>query len=28
MFFDGLKPDSSDEDFAAAAARHPVFALH
>jgi deazaflavin-dependent oxidoreductase (nitroreductase family) len=27
MFFDGLTPDSSEEDFAAAAARHPVFAL-
>jgi deazaflavin-dependent oxidoreductase (nitroreductase family) len=27
MFFDGVGPDSTDEEFAAVAARHPVFAL-
>ena len=27
MFFDGVTPDSSDAEWAAAAARHPVFAL-
>jgi F420H(2)-dependent quinone reductase len=27
MFFDGVTPDSSDEEWAAAAGRHPVFAL-
>jgi deazaflavin-dependent oxidoreductase (nitroreductase family) len=27
MFFDGVGPDSSDEEFAAIAGRHPVFAL-
>jgi hypothetical protein len=27
MFFDGVGPDSSDEEWAAAAGRHPVFAL-
>ena len=28
MFFEGVTPDSSDEEFAAIAARHPVFVLH
>ena len=27
MFFEGVGPDSSDEEFAAVAGRHPVFAL-
>jgi deazaflavin-dependent oxidoreductase (nitroreductase family) len=27
MFFEGVGPDSTDEAFAAIAARHPVFAL-
>ncbi len=27
MFFDGVTPDSTDEEWAAVAARHPVFAL-
>ena len=27
MFFDGVGPDSTDEEFAAIAGRHPVFAL-
>ncbi len=27
MFFDGVGPDSTDEEFAAIAARHPVFVL-
>ncbi|HEX3794794.1 MAG TPA: nitroreductase family deazaflavin-dependent oxidoreductase [Acidimicrobiales bacterium] len=27
MFFDGVGPDSTDEEFAAVAAQHPVFAL-
>jgi len=27
MFFDGVTPDSSDAEWAAAAARHPVFAI-
>lgn len=27
MFFDGITPDSSDAEWAAAAARHPVFEL-
>jgi F420H(2)-dependent quinone reductase len=27
MFFDGVTPDSSDDEWAAVAARHPVFAL-
>ncbi len=27
MFFDGVGPDSTDEEFAAVAGRHPVFAL-
>ena len=27
MFFDGVGPDSSDEEWAAVAGRHPVFAL-
>jgi hypothetical protein len=27
MFFDGVAPDSSDEEWAAVAGRHPVFAL-
>jgi deazaflavin-dependent oxidoreductase (nitroreductase family) len=27
MFFDGVGPDSTDEEFAAVAARHPVFEL-
>jgi deazaflavin-dependent oxidoreductase (nitroreductase family) len=27
MFFDGVTPDSTDAEFAAVAARHPVFAL-
>jgi deazaflavin-dependent oxidoreductase (nitroreductase family) len=27
MFFDGVGPDSSDEEFAAIAAKHPVFLL-
>ncbi len=28
MFFDGVAPDSTDEEWAAVAARHPVFVLH
>jgi hypothetical protein len=28
MFFDGVGPDSTDEELAAVAGRHPVFALH
>jgi hypothetical protein len=28
MFFDGVGPDSSDEEFAAIAGRHPVFSLN
>jgi hypothetical protein len=28
MFFDGVGPDSTDEEFAAVAGRHPVFALN
>jgi deazaflavin-dependent oxidoreductase (nitroreductase family) len=28
MFFDGVSPDSTDEEFAAIADNHPVFALH
>jgi len=27
MFFDGVTPDATDEEWAAVAARHPVFAL-
>jgi F420H(2)-dependent quinone reductase len=27
MFFDGVTPDSTDDEWAAVAARHPVFAL-
>ena len=27
MFFDGVTPDSTDEEWAEVAARHPVFAL-
>jgi hypothetical protein len=27
MFFDGVSPDSTDEEWAAVAARHPVFVL-
>jgi len=27
MFFDGITPDSTDEEWAAVAARHPVFVL-
>jgi hypothetical protein len=27
MFFDGIKADSSDADWAVEAPRHPVFAL-
>jgi hypothetical protein len=27
MFFEGVQPDSTDEEFAAIAERHPVFAL-
>ncbi len=27
MFFEGVTPDSTDEEWAAAAPRHPVFAL-
>ena len=27
-FFDGVGPDSSDDELAAAAHRHPVFVLH
>jgi deazaflavin-dependent oxidoreductase (nitroreductase family) len=28
MFFDGVGPDSTDAEFAAIAAQHPVFVLH
>jgi hypothetical protein len=28
MFFDGVTPDSTDEEWAAAAVRHPVFEIH
>jgi F420H(2)-dependent quinone reductase len=28
MFFDGLTPDSTDEEWAAAAEHHPVFEIH
>ena len=28
MFFDGVGPDSTDEEWAAVAGRHPVFAVH
>ena len=28
MFFEGVGPDSTDAEFLAVAARHPVFALH
>ena len=27
MFFDGVTPDSSDDEWATAAPRHPVFSL-
>ena len=28
MFFDGVTPDSTDEEWAAVAERHPVFEIH